>query len=157
VKQVKLNNVLIDADQVLEVLNLLTLQPEPHRLELIASDDLGDRHYTINAQGNITDLGRNEGIHWLIAELYVKSCDDSYPDAIAYQGDRFIALYALGVWEIAALGRESDRLTIAVYTDDQGFVGWYYDEDRSAQEFADYIESQNTDDTDDPDGDPDDD
>jgi len=152
VKQVKLNNVLIDADQVLEALNLLTLQPEPRRLELTASDDLGDRHYTVDAQGNITDLGRNEGNHWLIAELHVKSCDDSYPDAIAYQGDRLIALYALGAWEIAALGRESDRLTIGVYEDDQGFVGCYYDEDRTVAEFAEYIESQNTDD---PDGDPD--
>jgi len=154
-KKVKLNNVLIDADKVLEALNLLTPQPEPHRLELSVSDDLGDRSYTINAQGNITDLGRNEGNHWVIAELYGLG-DDSYPDAIAfaYQGDRFIAIYTLEPWEIAALGYRCDRLTIAVYADDQGLVDWYCDEDRTAQEFADYIESQNTDD---PDGDPDDD
>ena len=152
-KQVKLNNVLIDADQVLEALNLLTLQPEPHRLELTILDDLGDRHYTINAQGNITDLGRNEGNHWLIAELHAKSCDDSYPDAIAYLGDRRVCLYTLESWEVQALGY-GDRLTIAVYTDDQGFVGYYYDEQKAAAEFANYIESQNTDD---PDSDPDDD
>jgi len=151
--QVKLNNVLMNADQVAIALGSLPLQDGPYRLDLVVLDDYRDRTYTINAQGNITDLGRNEGNHWLIAELHTKSCDDSYPDAIAYQGDRRVCLYTLESWEVQALG-EGDRLTIAVYTDDQGSVNCFYDEQKSAAEFANYIESQNTDD---PDSDPDDD
>jgi len=153
--QVKLDGVSMDADKVAIALGSLLLQDEPYRLELSVSDDLGDRSYTIDAQGNVTDRGRNEGNHWLIAEYAVYYCDQCSPDAIAYYpSDRFIALYALESWEIAALGHKSDRLVIAVFTDDQGFVGYYYDEDRSVAEFAEYIESQNTDD---PGGDPDDD
>jgi len=140
--QVKLNNVLVNADQVVEALTLLTLQDEPHRLELSVSDSFGDRHYTIDEQGTVRDPGGNQGEHWIVCEYAFKSGDQSFPDAIAYLGDRLIALYALGAWEIAALGY-SDRLTIGVYNDDSGFVGCYYDEEKSSQEFADYVEAQN--------------
>jgi len=152
--QVKLNNVLIDADKVIEALNLLTLQDEPHRLELSVSDDQGDRSYTIDAQGNVCNLGKNKGNHWLVAEYTIYFGDQSYPDAIALVGDRYIAIYALELWEIAALGRSSDRLTIALYTDCQGLVTWCCDENMSVQELAEYFKSLDPDDLDsDPDGD----
>jgi len=151
--QVKVNNVLVNADQVVEALNLLTLQDEPHRLELSVSDDRGDRYYTIDERGTVLNPGRNQGEHWIVCEYAFKSGDQSFPDAIAYQGDRLVSLYTLESWEVQALGY-GDRLTIGVYNDDSGFVGCYYDEEKSSQEFADAIESQNTDD---PDGDPDDD
>ena len=145
--QVKLNNVLMDADQVAIALDSLLLQDEPHRLELSVSDDQGDRSYTIDERGTVLNLGRNQGEHWIVCEYAFRSSDQSFPDAIAYQGDRLISLYVLESWEVQALGY-GDRLTIGVYETDSGFVGCYYDEEKSSQEFADAIESQNTDDPD---------
>jgi len=151
--QVKLDGVSMDADQVAIALGSLPLQDEPHRLELSVSDDQGDRDYIVNERGTVLNPGRNQGEHWIVCEYAFKSGDQSFPEAIAYQGDRRVSLYTLESWEVQALGN-GDRLTIGVYNDDSGFVGCYYDEEKSSQEFADAIESQNTDD---PDGDPDDD
>ena len=150
--QVKLNNVLMNADQVAIALGSLPLQDEPYRLDLVVLDDYRDRSYTIDEQGTVRDPGRNQGEHWIVCEYAFRSGDQSFPDAIAYQGDRRVCLYTLESWEVQALG--GDRLTIGVYETDSGFVGCYYDEEKSSQEFADAIESQNTDD---PGGDPDDD
>ena len=151
--QVKLNNVLMNADQVAIALGSLPLQDGPYRLDLVVLDDYRDRSYTIDVDGTVLNLGRNQGEHWIVCEYAFRSGDQSYPDAIAYQSDRLVSLYTLESWEVQALGY-GDRLTIGVYEDDQGFVNCYYDEEKSAEEFADYVESQNPYD---PDSDPDDD
>jgi len=150
--QVKLDGVLMNADQVAIALGSLPLQDGPYRLDLVVLDDYRDRTYTIDEQGTVRDPGRNQGEHWIVCEYAHRSGDQSFPDAIAYQGDRRVCLYTLESWEVQALG--GDRLTIGVYEDDQGFVNCFYDEQKSAAELADYVEAQNTDDTD---GDPDDD
>jgi len=135
----------MDANQADTVLMRIPLQGELYRLELVVLDDKGDRTYTINERGKVIDSGRNQGIHWLIAEYAHRSGQD-LPDAvIAYEheGDRLVRLYALEQWEIIALGYNDacDHLCVAVEVDDAGFLTCQYGAYETAQEFADWIKS----------------